>query len=64
MEKIERFFIDAFLRSYQEKPKRIVLDLDATDGPIHGRQEGRFFHGYYGGYCYLPLYIFCDGYLL
>ena len=63
-EKIERFFIDAFLRSHKEKPERIVLDLDATDDPIHGSQEGRFFHGYYGEYCYLPLYIFCDDYLL
>jgi Transposase DDE domain group 1 len=41
-----------------------VLDLDATDDPIHGAQEGRFFHGYYGGYCYLPLYIFCGRHLL
>jgi hypothetical protein len=45
-------------------PEQIVLDLDATDDPIHGGQEGRFFHGYYGGYCYLPLYIFCGRHLL
>jgi hypothetical protein len=45
-------------------PKEIVLDLDATDDPIHGRQEGRFFHGYYDCYCYLPLYIFCGDHLL
>jgi len=45
-------------------PAQIVLDLDSTDDPLHGRQEGRFFHGYYGGYCYLPLYIFCGEHLL
>jgi len=45
-------------------PEQIILDLDATDDPIHGEQEGRFFHGYYGGYCYLPLYIFCGRHLL
>ncbi|MBL1168818.1 MAG: IS1380 family transposase, partial [Candidatus Brocadia sp. AMX1] len=48
----------------QDRRSKIVLDLDATDDPIHGSQEGRFFHGYYGEYCYLPLYIFCDDYLL
>jgi hypothetical protein len=41
-----------------------VLDLDATDTPVHGDQEGRFFHGFYGDYCYLPLYIFCGDHLL
>ena len=41
-----------------------MLDLDATDDPLHGTQEGRFFHGYYNGYCYLPLYIFCGEHLL
>jgi hypothetical protein len=45
-------------------PPRIILDLDATDDPLHGQQEGRFFHGYYGHYCYLPLYIFCGEFLL
>jgi hypothetical protein len=45
-------------------PEEIVLDLDATDDLIHGGQEGRFFHGYYGGYCYLPLYVFCGSHLL
>ena len=45
-------------------PERIVLDLDATDDPIHGHQLGRFFHGYYKNYCYLPLYIFCGDHLL
>jgi hypothetical protein len=61
---IDRFFVDAFLDSYEEPPKQIVLDLDATDDPLHGNQEGRFFHGYYGHYCYLPLYIFCGDNLL
>ena len=46
------------------RPTQIVLDLDATDDPLHGQQEGRFFHGYYGSYCYLPLYIFCGEALL
>lgn len=63
-EKIESFFIDTFLDSQEEIPKQIILDLDATDDPLHGNQEGRFFHGYYGCYCYLPLYIFCGKHLL
>ena len=46
------------------RPAQIILDLDATDDPIHGHQEGRFFHGYYDCYCYLPLYIFCGEFLL
>ena len=51
--------------SRRRAPDRIILDLDATDDPLHGKQEGRFFHGYYGSYCYLPLYIFtADGYPL
>jgi hypothetical protein len=45
-------------------PARSILDLDATDDPIHGNQEGRFFHGYYDGYCYLALYVFCGRHLL
>jgi hypothetical protein len=61
---IEALFVDLFLEAHQRAPKQIVLDLDATDDPIHGEQEGRFFHGYYGGYCYLPLYIFCGRHLL
>ena len=52
------------MEAHERAPKRIVLDLDATDDPLHGAQEGRFFHGYYGGYCYLPLYIFCGRHLL
>ena len=63
-EAIDRFFVDAFLQSYVEAPKRIVLDLDTTDDEIHGGQEGRFFHGYYRMYCYLPLYIFSGDRLL
>ena len=63
-EAIERLFVELFLDSYAQAPQRIVLDLDATDDPVHGEQEGRFFHGYYGHYCYLPLYIFCDKHLL
>ena len=63
-EAIERLFVDAFLQSQHRAPRQIVLDLDATDDPVHGRQLGRFFHGYYGHYCYLPLYIFAGDHLL
>jgi len=63
-EAVDRFFVDVFLSGQEEAPAEIVLDLDATDDPLHGQQEGRFFHGYYGGYCYLPLYIFCGTHLL
>jgi hypothetical protein len=61
---VDRFFVEMFLSAYEQAPAQIVLDLDATDDPLHGEQEGRFFHGYYGGYCYLPLYIFCGPHLL
>jgi hypothetical protein len=61
---IERLFVDLFLDAHTTPPEEIVLDLDATDDPLHGAQEGRFFHGYYGCYCYLPLYVFCDDHLL
>ena len=61
---IERHFVDCFLEAHAEPPARIVLDLDTTDDALHGRQEGRFFHGYYGNYCYLPLYVFCGDHLL
>jgi hypothetical protein len=61
---IERLFVELFLDAYRSAPAEIVLDLDATDDPIHGQQEGRFFHGYYGCYCYLPLYVFCGDHLL
>jgi len=57
-EAIEAFFIREYVRSLRKRTRRIVLDLDATDDPLHGAQEGRFFHGYYRSYCYLPLYIF------
>lgn len=62
--KIEGFFVDTFLQLAGAEPERIILDLDATDDPLHGHQLGRFFHGFYGHYCYLPLYIFCGEHLL
>ena len=61
---VDRVFLDVFLQAFEKAPKQITLDLDATDDPVHGQQEGRFFHGYYGHYCYLPLYIFCGDHLL
>ena len=61
---VERLFVELFLEAFDEAPAEVVLDLDATDDPIHGQQEGRFFHGYYGCYCYMPLYIFCGQHLL
>jgi len=61
---VDEFFVDVFLQSYDKAPRQIIIDLDATDDPIHGNQSGRFFHGYYGNYCYLPLYIFCGEHLL
>lgn len=63
-EAVDRFFVEVFLDSFATAPESIVLDLDATDNPLHGHQEGRFFHGYYGCYCYLPLYIFAGDQLL
>ena len=63
-EKIDDLMTDIFLESYRKAPKEIILDVDATDDPLHGNQEGRFFHGYYGNYCYLPLYIFSGEHLL
>jgi hypothetical protein len=61
---IERQFVACFLDAHAQPPASIVLDFDATDDPLHGAQEGRFFHGYYGHYCYLPLYVFCGDHLL
>jgi Transposase DDE domain group 1 len=61
---MKRLFVSVFLKAHATPPKRIILDLDATDDPIHGDQEGRFFHGYYKCYCYLPLYVFCGRHLL
>ena len=61
---IEKVFVDLFLEAHARSPQQIILDLDATDDPVHGHQEGRYFHGYYDCYCYLPLYIFCGRHLL
>jgi hypothetical protein len=61
---IERLFVEWFLDAHDRPPAQIILDLDATDDPLHGHQEGRFFHGYYDCYCYLPLYVFCGRHLL
>ena len=61
---IETLLVDLFLDGPERPPKQIILDLDATDDPLHGHQEGRFFHGYYDCYCYLPLYVFCGRHLL
>ena len=61
---IQDLFVDLMMESKRRAPKTLTLDLDATDDPLHGQQEGRFFHGYYGHYCYLPLYIFCGRHLL
>jgi Transposase DDE domain group 1 len=61
---IETLFVDVFLEAHRRPPAQITLDLDATDDPLHGHQEGRFFHGYYDCYCYLPLYVFCGRHLL
>ena len=61
---LDRLLVELFIESYPKPPREIWLDLDATDDPLHGHQEGRFFHGYYGCYCYLPLYIFCGEHLL
>jgi hypothetical protein len=60
---IEALPVTLFLEAHKRPPKQIVLDLDATDDPLHGHQEGRFFQGYYDCYCYLPLYIFCGRHL-
>jgi hypothetical protein len=61
---IETLFVDVFLQMHRRPPAQIILDLDATDDPLHGHQEGRFFHGHYDCYCYLPLYVFCGRHLL
>src|SRR6476469_3123391 len=61
---IEQLFVALFLEAHARPPERIILDLDATDDPLHGHQAGRFFHGYYDCYCYLPLYVFCGRHLL
>lgn len=56
--------VETFIASFDEAPQELVLDFDATDDPTHGKQEGRFFHGYYDHYCFLPLYVFCGDKLL
>ena len=61
---IRHLLVDLFIESHARAPRQIVLDLDATDDPLHGEQEGRFFHGHYDCYCYLPLYVFCGRHLL
>ena len=63
-EALDALLVDLFLEAHPRAPREIVLDLAATDTPLHGRQEARFFHGYYGHYCYLPLYVFCGDHLL
>jgi len=63
-EKAEKLLLDIFEESLKDVPDELVLDLDATDDPLHGNQEGAFFNGYYKAYCYLPLYIFCGDHLL
>jgi len=61
---VDKLLTDLYIQRQPRQPKRIVLDLDATDDRLHGHQQGRFFHGYYGGYCYLPLYIFIGEHLV
>ena len=61
---VDDVLVQLYVQAQERQPERIVLDLDATEDPLHGNQEGRFFHGYYGHYCYLPLYIFAGGHLL
>ena len=63
-EAVDRLFVDLLLEAHRTAPGQITLDLDVTDDQLHGEQEGRFFHGYYKSYCYLPLYIFCGRHLL
>jgi len=63
-EALDGLLVEIFLQAHAQPPREIVLDLDATDTPLHGQQEARFFHGYYGHYCYLPLYVFCGEHLL
>ena len=61
---IEREMVETFIASFAQAPEELVLDFDATDDPVHGKQEGRFFHGYHDHYCFLPLYVFCGEQLL
>lgn len=61
---IHQVLVDRFIASFDRAPKKLILDFDATDDPVHGKQEGRFFHGFYDHYCFLPLYVFCGDHLL
>lgn len=63
-QELENLFVRLFIQAYTTAPKEITLDVDATDSLIHGHQEGYFYHGYYGNYCYLPLYITCNDFVL
>jgi hypothetical protein len=62
--RMNEVFVEQFIHSFKRAPKELILDFDATDDAVHGRQEGRFFHGYYDHYCFLPLYVFCKDRLL
>jgi len=62
--RMHEVLVDQFIQSFKRRPKRLILDFDATDDAVHGKQEGRFFHGYYDHYCFLPLYVFCRDQLL
>ncbi|GJQ27890.1 MAG: IS1380 family transposase [Phycisphaerae bacterium] len=62
--RMSRVLVEQFIASYEKPPEELILDFDATDDPIHGNQEGRFFHGYYDHHCFLPLYVFCGARLL
>ncbi len=62
--RIHEVIVDQFIASFKRAPKKLILDFDATDDAVHGKQEGRFFHGYYDHYCFLPLYVFCRDQLL
>lgn len=61
---IHKVIVEKFIDSFKTPPKELILDFDATDDPLHGQQEGRFYHGYYDRYCFLPLYVFCGNQLL
>jgi hypothetical protein len=63
-EALDELLVTVFLESHEQTPGQIILDMDTTDLPLHGKQEGRFFHGYYDNYCYLPLYVFCREHVL
>jgi hypothetical protein len=62
--RLHEVLIEQFMASFRRTPKRLILEFDATDDAVHGQQEGRFFHGYYDHYCFLPLYVFCGKQLL